>query len=463
MPSPRRKEFALQRYLQRYIEQGLPDAPVGAARWQHVLVIPAYDESPELLQTLSQLVADGRLLIIVVLNRPDSDPNSQVNSALREAINNLDGSDITSQKPGFIYPLNSSTDLFCYDLELRSGPSPAAQGVGLARKLGCDIALLWQNQGAISSDWICSSDADAILPRDYFSRLELAINSVAAVYPFVHTPGTSEDINRATALYEIRLHHYVLGLSYARSPYAYHTLGSCIAVKGLPYAQVRGYPKRSGGEDFYLLNKLAKLGPIASLSGDCITLQSRASHRVPFGTGPAVGKIIEDKQALDSVLFYHPRCFEALKNLLLVLPQLREHDAPELPELLINKALDEKLARAATAVLCSMGLDKAVSHCRKHGVSEAQFIRQFHQWFDGFKTLKFIHGLRDAGWPMQSLPGLLDLQPTLFPAGMAADRGIASVRATILDHWQWTIGNQHSNSTATAETAGYRTTAPRFE
>ena len=78
--------------------------------------------------------------------------------------------------------------------------------------------------------------------------------------------------NTATALYELRLHHYVLGLEYAGSPYAYHTLGSCLAVKADAYAQVRGFPKRAGAEDFYLLNKLAKLGAMPRLQGRCIRI-----------------------------------------------------------------------------------------------------------------------------------------------------------------------------------------------
>ena len=48
-------------------------------------------------------------------------------------------------------------------------------------------------------------------------------------------------------------------MKYARSPYAFHTIGSTMAVSANHYAKVRGFPKREAGEDFYLLNKLAKV------------------------------------------------------------------------------------------------------------------------------------------------------------------------------------------------------------
>ena len=41
----------------------------------------------------------------------------------------------------------------------------------------------------------------------------------------------------------------MLGLEFAASPYAWHSLGSCLAVTPEAYAAVRGFPKRAGGEE----------------------------------------------------------------------------------------------------------------------------------------------------------------------------------------------------------------------
>ena len=169
--------------------------------------------------------------------------------------------------------LNEHTDLYLHDMENNGGPTPADLGVGLARKTGCDLALQWMHEGAISGavdlQYRCRCDAAARL----LQQLEgITREAVAAVFPFLHVPGTAPAIDRATTLYELRLHQYVLGLEYAASPYAHHTLGSCLAVKADAYAQVRGFPKRAGAEDFYLLNKLAKLGAIARTQGQSIAV-----------------------------------------------------------------------------------------------------------------------------------------------------------------------------------------------
>ena len=356
---------ALQRYLQRHIEAALPTCPQKDQRWHRALVIPAYRESAALLQQLKRLPeGSGRTLVILVLNRPDTDTDPDANTLLRAALERQPGA---SEQP-CTYTLNAHSDLYLHDMDKQGGPVPAAQGVGLARKTGCDIALQWMSEGAISGAWIYSSDADARLPVDYFQKTENnKQQAVAAVYPFRHVPGADQDCNEATALYELRLHHYVLGLEYAGSPYAHHTLGSCLAVRANAYTQVRGFPKRAGGEDFYLLNKLAKLGPVAKLKGTCIELQSRHSNRAPFGTGPAVAKITRQEHPTESTLFYHPACYEALRALLNAAPSLYCAMSNDLPALLRAQGLNLDLAQAASTALEAMGLTAALLHCRRQG------------------------------------------------------------------------------------------------
>lgn len=425
---------ALQRYLQRHIEPDLPEPPAGAPHWQRALVIPAYREPPSLLRDLGRLPPGaGKLLVILVLNRPDSDPDTGANTALRNALKTLDGG-------GAARPVNHCTDLYLYDMEATGKLTPASQGVGLARKTGCDVALKWIHEGAISGDWIGSTDADALLPADYWGKLQgLPTATSAAVFPFHHVPGPDASCNEATMLYELRLHHYVLGLEFADSPYAYHTLGSCLAVRAESYARVRGFPKRAGGEDFYLLSKLAKTGPIARLAGPCIHLQSRYSERVPFGTGPAVAAISRESSPQAMPLFYHPGCFLALRAVLQSIPSAWQARNPDSWEQQLKAVLPPQLARAAIATLAALGIEKALQHCRSHGKSPEQFQRQFHQWFDAFRTLKFIHGMRDSGWPEQALHALTAIEPDLWPqSGPAANTAVQLCDRT-LRHWGWTL------------------------
>lgn len=446
-----RDTVALSRYLQRHTETGLPSHSFTQPHWHQVLVVPAYREAPALVQQLTELPrSEGRTLVILVLNRPDSDGDLQANAALRGALahSNLPRA---RREAVSVYCLNPKADLYLYDMEMRSGPTPASQGVGLARKTGCDLALQWMAAGAISGQWLCSTDADATLPQAYFTQLDGApSDAVAAVFPFRHLGGTDEDCNGATALYELRLHHYVLGLQYAGSPYALHTLGSSLAIRSRAYAHVHGFPKRAGAEDFYLLNKLTKLGPVARLQGQCIELQARRSARVPFGTGPAVAAIMASEQPRETALFYHPQCFAALAALFAILPALAEAPAQDIAALMrASGQLEAKnnlpqmgsttLATRAQTALDTLGIASALDHCQRQATTPEQFERQFHQWFDGFRTLKFIHALRDTGLPLCSLADLGDLAPQLWP-GEKSTTGAHDTRQlqqAILQHWGW--------------------------
>lgn len=426
---------ALKRYLSRHIEPNLPKVPHDAQPWRNVLVIPAYAESSTLLERLSKyLSGPNRVLVILVLNRPETESDSECNQELRQII---EQQTILGGTRSELFALNPSSDLYLYDMERISGPSPNKEGVGLARKIGCDIALSWWHRGYIETPWICSSDADATLPKDYFEKLDSTPEkTVAVTFPFVHMAGLDDEINRATLLYELRLHHYVLGLDYAGSDYAYHTLGSALAIKCENYAQVRGFPRRAGGEDFYLLNKVAKTGPIGRLNGQCIELESRASGRVPFGTGPAVGKIIEAGVEAEQALFYHPQCFYALRSVLASVPALRTRPASELP-LLLQELLGKKLAQDCYETLVNLGIEKNLEHCIRQSKSDAQFARQFHQWFDGFRTLKFIHGLRELGWHDQTLNDLSTTDQNLWPMQLNQTLDAQALRLAIQKHWGW--------------------------
>ncbi len=414
-----RDSVALARYLQRHIQPDLPTEHFDRGRWQHVLVIPAYRESPDLLDTLQQLPEGaGRTLVILVINRPDSDPDIQANQALREALQ-LQLSPTTSTP---LAEVNTHTDLYIYDMDRMCGPNPAQLGVGLARKAGCDLALQWITEKFINTEWMCSTDADATLPNDYFSTLaDAPSDAVAAVFPFIHVPGKDPACNAATALYELRLRYYVAGLSWAGSHYAHHSLGSCLTVRQDAYAMVRGFPKRAAGEDFYLLNKLAKLGPVSQLQGNPVRLQSRRSSRVPFGTGPMVDTITTAPAPADSAIFDHPASFEALRGLLSALPQLARTPEQRIANLLIEQQLDTQLAMQAETALDAMGLRATLEHCVRQGRNEAQFIRQFNQWFDALRTLQFLHAIRDAGWPLQTRAQLEALQP-VFWTGQNSNR-----------------------------------------
>ena len=432
-----RHEIATERYLQRHIEPGLPDAPQTPHLWQNVMVIPVYRESADFLHTMENWSAESRkTVVILVINRPAADSDSNANSELRSALEKRRAI-TSSSKQDDILALNENVDLYIHDTEQLSGPTPTNQGVGTARKIGCDIAFKWMNAGKIESPWIFCTDADATLPDRYFSRVDnLRTDTVAAIFPFTHSRCVDEKISLATALYELRLHHYVRGLQQAGSPYAFHSLGSCLAVRATSYAHCRGFPKRAGAEDFYLLNKLRKLGGIEQLPGDCIRLTSRASTRVPFGTGPAVEVLCNESDPLMAPCFYHPDTFLALGEFLALVPQLYPDDA-SLNDLLSHGKLEDDLITASVQALVALGLQDALEKIRRQSKNAVQFEAQVQRWFDGFRSLKFLHALRDASWPLLPLVKCYNTAPALWPPGVRQDFSVEELRASVYSNWGW--------------------------
>lgn len=428
-----RKTIAQQRYQQRHIETDLPRLTCDQPLWQYALVIPVYRESAQLITTLQELAANTEPFVaILVINRPDSDGDQQANDALRSALSTMPAAS-QATPTARLHEIGGSSALLLHDTEALRGPLPADKGVGLARKIGCDLAWQWISDRVVEHGWIFSSDADARLPTDYFQRVaDCPSGSVAATYPFLHVPGPDPVCNEATSLYELRLHHYVLGLEFASSPYAYHTLGSSLAIEAEAYAKVRGFPQRAGGEDFYLLNKLRKIGPVERLRGQCIELASRQSHRVPFGTGPAVARIADEAEP--PALFYHPQCFLALRALLREVDQGVTQTLKDLPDRLQSQGLQPELARQCASALDKLGWEVAVEHCQRQAGNHDGFLRHFHQWFDGFRTLKFIHAIRDKDLPQQTLSALASQVPNVWPHRRDSETLADAVRA----HWNWT-------------------------
>jgi len=446
----------ISKYLAGYAEQPIPAPPQGHC-WDACVVIPAYAESAGFLNNLISLQPNAlSVLVIVVINRPESDSDTNANEELRCALQTLPlraklqfGSEIRTAAAGL--------DVLILDIEARSGSSPRKQGVGLARKVGCDLALHWHAVGSILSPWLYSSDADAQWPKDYFLKIpNAAVTRGAVTFPFFHAANqnthaaTITDTEEACLLYELRLHHYVLGLRYANSPYAFHTLGSSLAVHAIDYAAVRGFPRRAAGEDFYLLNKVAKVGGVQTLSGQSICLSSRASTRVPFGTGPAVGALLAEqrlanvdttasKQLQDIALFYHPACFEALKAVLAECATLANEMATVLEPARLIASLPENLVTPTLTALAQLKFEEALSHCHRQCQDATAYLQHLHQWLDGFRTLKFIHAIRAQSFADMSLHSLTTAQPNLLALKPDQDTDIAATLSHVRQTLNWQV------------------------
>jgi len=388
-------EKALRKYLERHAEpeaRAIGQSPLHKKVFGHIIVIPAYGEDENLFQTLKSIPESplGPVLAIVVVNGSQDAP-AWVHEKNEDMLARL----ALSPFPQGVFVID------------RASPAkrfPEKQGVGLARKIGCDMALALQVRGMLRSRWIHTTDADALLPPDYFLRAEAVTKAdiSALLYPFRHRDSEDASLNEASRLYELHLQYYVEGLRWAGSPYAFHTLGSTLALCGSSYAEVGGFPRRMAGEDFYLLNKIAKVGRVESLIGDPILLESRLSDRVPFGTGPAFSQIMADRAENKPYHLYHPQVFDNLKLWLSLIEELVEykHEFNLIGSL--KSGTKELKGEPLFEVLSKMEAFEAVADAVRRSHDPRILRRHLHTWFDGFRTLKFIHALRDQAYP--SLP-----------------------------------------------------------
>lgn len=399
---------ALNKYCRTYTEpevSGLQNFP-GDARFRHAIVIPAYRENEDFLLRLQALAErESKILFIVVINQPDTDGDMTCSASLND-IGLHSGAPVWRGEGLTLLNWPNSCRLLLVNRFSEGRRIPVRQGVGLARKVGCDIALELKRRGQLMARFVHNTDADAYLPADYLQQTsELPGEPGAVVYPFRHRI-TDDALGQATAAYEKSLHYYVKGLKWAGSPYAFHTVGSCLAISLCHYALARGFPKRSGGEDFYLLNKLAKLAPVGETRGDPIELAARRSSRVPFGTGPAVEKILS-LTGPEEFKTYNPRLFKELAQLIQAFSTLWQYRGDHESWF---AALPNRLQGAGRA----LGLEDLFTHLANQAEGEDQYRRQIHNWFDAFRTLKLVHHLQSHHHPPVLLKFALEESAKLF-------------------------------------------------
>jgi hypothetical protein len=376
-------------YLERYAE---PEISVLTALdigdYAHCLVIPAHRERPESIQQIWPH-ADPQLLMILVVNSWDADDDisqQMLQKLTREA----------GQQAGHLHYIRRTNrpDLLVVDRCHPGQLIPRPQGVGLARKIGADLALALICSGAVKSPLINSTDADVILPNNYFDLPTPKLSTAAILQPFRHY--FDAELELASRLYDIAMYYYVRGLRFAGSGYAFHTIGSTLRINAKHYAQVRGFPKRNAAEDFYMLNKLAKTGQIKNHPGTAISIQARLSDRAPFGTGPALRAISSLGTPITEYGFYDPRVFDMLRIFLATADQLHNEDpetcfqaVPEILSWLKQSDLYQLLAKQRRS-------------------SNLVFQRFLRDWFDSFQTLKFIHFMRDQYLPSVAIDSICD-------------------------------------------------------
>ena len=369
---------AAEKYLALYAEPETRYQHRFESTYNHSLVIPAYREEASRVRKVWRSLPSSTLVILVLNARQAPDIEAQDLFTTLTA----DRQKTQVDRGISLHCRDGEPDLLIVDRFSEGRTIPEKTGVGLARKIGHDIALKLSLDQVVISNWLFTTDADAILPQDYFD-ITPAATDTARVCPFRHEARDGLDI--PVLLYEIYLLYYAAALRAAGSPYAYPTVGSTIACQVEAYASVRGYPKRATGEDFYLLNKLCKLGTVATPAMSPVILEGRLSTRVPVGTGQAVAAIDLLTDPLAQYGFEHPDCFRRLADLLTFISELSDRQPEQClhPDPIIQRFCE------------SSGLLSQYHNKKAQQPSPAVMLKFLTDWFDGLRTRQFIRFCRD--------------------------------------------------------------------
>lgn len=370
------------------------------------VVIPALAESDRLFLTLRSLAGNPpdilpRFLVLVVVNhREDAfDEDKADNLKTLERLSSA-GQEFPGLRLAWV-------DAASPGLELPRKKG----GVGLARKIGFDLALP-RLYPAADNALLVALDADTLVQPDYLSAIIEHFSSVpegGAVIPFRHHEGKTGMERGAITRYELFLRSYVLGLSLAGSPYAFHSVGSAMACTAGAYTRMGGMNSRLAAEDFYFLQHLKKTAGISQITGTCVHPSARASHRVPFGTGRSISRILSGEH--EAVLFYQVDCFKILSAWI----SLVEHRLDATGEQIRHDA--RELSICLGNFLDNARFSETWEKLKKNTSGHEALRTAFHEWFDGLLTMKLVHCMSDGPYPRGKNPEDL-LPPYLEWAGL---------------------------------------------
>ncbi len=367
------------------------------------VVIPAICEFENINNLLESLCLNDKscltksLVIFVINNSASSD--SEIKNDNQRSIEYLRA--ILNKKP--VNPvisriINSGIRIGLIDAASVGKEFEVGEGgVGLARKIGMDAALTVFDYSLPGIKILISLDADCTVERNYLQEIIRSFTnkrySVANV-DFEHSLTESGTEKLGIISYEIFLRHYVAGLLFAQSPFAFHTVGSTIVCDHQAYIRVEGMNKKKAAEDFYFLQKLAKHYKINRLDSTKVKPSARESWRVPFGTGRSITDFSSSKK---NILLFDAEVYVILKEWL----QLLNSDLSSDLNLILEGA--KRIHPELYNFLENRGFPRDWKKILNNSKTERQLRYQRKNRFDSFETLKLIHHLRDTAFPMMDI------------------------------------------------------------
>lgn len=386
-----------------------------------IVTIPCYNE-PNLIKSLNSIHQCQRpsrdVEVIVLINQPEKAASAidhRNKTSFHEALQWARW----HQSPSFRY----------YILWVKNLPEKWS-GVGLARKIIMDEAVRRLRNAGNPKGIITGFDADCTCQDNYLLAIERAFKKYqlngASIY-FEHPVEGDEDPRLYAGIinYELHLRYYMMAQRYARFPYAFHTIGSSMAVRSDIYEKQGGMNRRKAGEDFYFLHKVIPLGYFREINNTKVIPSPRKSDRVPFGTGKAMLEWMNKRDR--TYLTYHPEIFESLKLLFDGVPNLYRARGETsdlvnilgmLPESLSSFLYQEKI------------LDK-LKEIHDQSSRESIFSDKFFSWFDGLKLLQYVHFAQSRAYPPVPLTKAILWLETKYPIRISEESDLRQILSEI--------------------------------
>lgn len=400
----------VKKYLKKFGMPGWELIKSENKNYKLIIVIPAVQEFENIKKLLHSLSENDNTffketLIVFAVNSIENSPaeiieeNQKTILYLKSIINK----EIIGDE-GLKKIINSELNFGIIDINSTGKQMPVKDGgVGLARKIGMDLALEYFDYKNTEKNILVCLDADCTVQNNYITEIYNYFNNKkcsAAYVQFEHLLNRYYENNLAIICYEIFLRYYVLGLQVAGSSYAFHTIGSTMACDAETYIKIQGMNKKKAAEDFYFMEKLSKNVKIHKIISTKVYPSSRGSWRVPFGTGRSVTRFLSKSQ--NEYLLYSPKSFVVLKNWLNVFNQ--RNILPAEGYLQKAKSINIELYNFLVQNNFENSWNKIIQNTK----TEEQINIQKLFWFDGFRTLKFIHHLRDTAFPQINMFEALD-------------------------------------------------------
>lgn len=141
--------------------------------------------------------------------------------------------------------------------------------------------------------------------------------------------------------------------------------------------------RHQAGEDFYFLQKIIPHGNFLELNSTCIIPSPRPSDRVPFGTGRAMSKHLDNNEPFTT---YQLESFLELKTFFsLIEPFYNTTTVNDINTLI------SQLPQTIKTFLLQNNATNAILSVKKNSASLKAYRKRFFLWFDAFALLKYMN------------------------------------------------------------------------